>query len=1072
MAPDATHTAPLVCKLRIRPLLLLVLGALCAIALAALGWGGVQAWRQLDTASWLSQTNRVAEHAMRLGAAAALERGHTAILLGAAAAPSSDSLEELRRRRAAVERDYRKLIEGAGALLRLADSPRLRSPRDQLSRHWSRISQRREAVDRWLTTRGGEPPEWFDSASRFIEAVGALRRAALTPIDPTGHAFRDSLLLKEAFHTVAEYAGRERGTLAGAIAEKRPLEARELEQLRHYRGIVEHALAMIDGELDQADGRGTATAARQRLSERFLGDYERLRQAVYGASATGTPYPLDAERWFSEATRAIDALLALSTAAGDRVAHSIETLRRDALRTAATMALSIALTLALFTAAFFTSYRRILLPLNRLERAADAIAGGDLERPVQVTARDEFGRLGETFERMRGNLLSDMAELRKLSQALDQSVSAVIITDAEGTVEYVNPQFTRTTGYRAEEIVGAKAGRCGSGRTPRSKYRELWATIQAGEVWQDELLNRRKDGELYWDQVAISPVRGEDGEITHFVSIQHDVTERKRMEERLHYVAYHDELTELPNRTLLADRFDQALERTRRTDQAMALLILDLDRFKLVNDSLGHSVGDQLLVTIAERLRGCARASDTVARYGGDEFVLLLPELDSPQGATDVALRILESVAQPMSMEGRELRPTASIGIAVWPQDGRDLETLLRNADAAMFRAKELGRNQLRFYTAELNGEAAGRLDLEHALRDAVEHEAFELHYQPQVDLTNGRLTGVEALIRWHRPGVGWVSPAEFIPLTEETGLIIPIGRWVLDRACAQLAAWRDQGRGQITMAVNVSPRQLERGDFPSTVAEALRRHDLPPKQLELELTEGAVMNNPDQALATLAVLKELGVQLALDDFGTGYSSLTYLHRFPFDKLKIDRAFVRNITREPSEAAIALTIGAMARSLRLRLIAEGVESEGQACYLRRHGCDQVQGYFYSAPLPGEEVTRLLSDEPFEPVGCRIDEQRPTVLWVGGETQQSLLREALDGTPVQLCSATSSDEGFDLLAIHQVQLLLHSTSPEDNHFLSRVAQLYPHIESHFLGEHQSLRPATLREEILQRLNPAN
>ena len=1058
MAGHTTHrdSAPLVCRLRIRPLLLLVFGTTAAVALIALAWSALYAWRQLDTATWLSRTNQVADTAMRLGAAAALERGLTAIQLGHAAArrPLSDTLQP---RREAVDHLYRELVSGSSALLAIAEIPGLREQDHTIAARRFELEKMRHAVDRWLKAPEGRAPPWFDSASRFIDAVGELRRAALTPIDPTAHALRNSLLLKEAFHAVTEYAGRERGLIAGVIAEGRPFSDAEQQRLLRYQGAAERALTVISGELDPFGDP---------IDAAFPEPFDRLRRAVYRAGRDGTPYPVTAEQWFGEATDAIDRLLALSENSGNHISEGIEALRREAVAITVALGASVLLTLMLFAGAFTASYRRILIPLRRLERAAEAIADGDLEQSVNIASDDEFGRLGETFERMRLKLRHDIVELRKLGQALDQSVSSVIITDPNGTVEYVNPQFTRTTGYTADEVLGSKANRLKSGRTPNTKYRELWNTIHAGEVWQDELLNRRKDGELYWDQIAISPVKEADGRITHFVSIQHDITERKRMEERLHFVAYHDELTELPNRALLADRFQQAVHRARRGDRSVALLLLDLDRFKLVNDSLGHSVGDRLLVEVAERLVACARAEDTVARYGGDEFVVLLTDLDSTATAADAAQRLLDAVARPLEMEGTELRPTASLGVALWPQDGDDLEALLSNADAAMFRAKELGRDRPHFYTAELNGEAGARLDLEHALRRAVESEAFELHYQPQVELESGRIVGVEALIRWRRPGNGWVPPDRFIPLAEETGLILPIGRWVLQRACAQLAEWRAAGQETLTMAVNVSPRQLEQEELAAEVERLLAEHQLPPERLELELTEGAVMHHPERALKALLALKELGVQLALDDFGTGYSSLTYLHRFPFDKLKIDRAFVRNITHQPDEAAIALTIGAMARSLRLNLIAEGVESEGQACYLRRHGCNHVQGYYYSPPLPGERLDELLRDTPFGTVGCNGADARPVVLWIGGEEGHAPLHEALRDTPPRLITAADTVEGFEQLAIHEVQLLFCAAGPGADELLGRVGELYPRVAARALDEGEE--PEALREEIMRRL----
>ena len=396
-------------------------------------------------------------------------------------------------------------------------------------------------------------------------------------------------------------------------------------------------------------------------------------------------------------------------------------------------------------------------------------------------------------------------ELRKLSQAIEQSVSSIIITDRHGHIEYVNPQFTRTTGYTSDEIVGEHLSKLKSDRTSESRYRRLWHTIARGNVWEGELLNKKKSGEIYWDLVSISPVVDETGKITHFVSIQHDITRRKEMEHELNQLAYYDELTGLPNRSLLQDRFAQTVAYAQRHQRRCALLFLDLDRFKLINDSLGHSTGDGVLKIVGSRLAQCAREADTVCRYGGDEFIILLSELESPNEAGLTAERILTAVAGPIVAGENEFRLTASIGISVYPDDGTDLEILLRNGDAAMYRIKEQGRNGYRFYTDDLNQQAIARLEIETRLRRALEQQEFLLYYQPQVELKQGRIIGMEALIRWNSPELGFVSPDRFIPVAEETGLIIPIGEWVLATACRQVMRWHAEGHTVVPVAVNVS---------------------------------------------------------------------------------------------------------------------------------------------------------------------------------------------------------------------------------------------------------------------------
>jgi diguanylate cyclase (GGDEF)-like protein len=431
------------------------------------------------------------------------------------------------------------------------------------------------------------------------------------------------------------------------------------------------------------------------------------------------------------------------------------------------------------------------------------------------------------------------------------------------------------------------------------------------------------------------------------------------MAQQMEFQANHDPLTQLPNRTLLQDRLGHALARAQRSHRQLAVLFIDLDHFKRINDSLGHAAGDSLLRVVAERLQTCVREEDTVARLGGDEFVILLEELPHGELATRVARQVIQALSPPFRVAGHEFFITSSIGISVFPKDGEDAQTLLKQADTAMYRAKEQGRNTFQFYTAALNVAILARLNLEHDLRYALERAELRLHYQPQVDLACHRVIGVEALLRWQHPQRGLVSPSEFIPLAEDTGLILPIGEWVLRTACAQGKAWQDQGLGPLRVAVNLSARQFLQLELPAVVAETLQESGLPAACLELEITESLLMHDLDGAIGTLRGLKAMGVQLALDDFGTGYSSLSYLKRFPLDRLKIDRSFVGDITSAADEAAIALAVIALAHSMRLQVLAEGVETATQLAVLQSGGCQQMQGFYFSRPLPVEAITLLL-----------------------------------------------------------------------------------------------------------------
>ncbi|MDI3547347.1 MAG: hypothetical protein PWR10_999 [Halanaerobiales bacterium] len=462
-----------------------------------------------------------------------------------------------------------------------------------------------------------------------------------------------------------------------------------------------------------------------------------------------------------------------------------------------------------------------------------------------------------------------------------------------------------------------------------------------------------------WLHFTAAPLRNTRGEVIGAIETLEDITERKQAEEMLWQQVYHDALTGLPNRMLFNDRFTQALAHAYRNRQKLAVLFLDLDRFKNINDTQGYNVGDQLLQGVAERLTDLVREDDTVARMGGDEFILLLPEIAQAENATKIAKKILEAFKQPLMIGGHEFYITSSIGIVFYPNDGEDAETLLKNADIAMYRAKEQGGNNYQLYDPMMNVKASERLVLENSLRYALEREEFVVYYQPQVSISTGKIIGMEALIRWQHPEWGLLSPAEFIPLAEETGLIIPIGEWVLRTACAQNKAWQEAGYPPVHVAVNLSARQFQQQNLVETVTRVLKETGLEPHYLELEITESIAMQNADFTIVMLRHLEEMGIHISIDDFGTGYSSLSYLKHFPLDTLKIDQSFVRDLTIDPNNKAIVIAIIAMAHSLKFKVIAEGVETQEQLAFLKQQQCDGIQGYLFSKPLPAEAFEKIL-----------------------------------------------------------------------------------------------------------------
>lgn len=540
-------------------------------------------------------------------------------------------------------------------------------------------------------------------------------------------------------------------------------------------------------------------------------------------------------------------------------------------------------------------------------------------------------------------------QMQLKARVFEQGSEAIVITDSQGYIVRVNRAFSGITGYSEAEALGRKPSMLSSGRQGPEFYKAMWASINDHGHWQGEVWNRRKDDSVYPEWLSISVLRDSGGAVLNYVGIATDISQRKKDEEQIRLLADFDPLTGLPNRRLLQDRIATALSHAQRQGEPLALMFLDLDRFKNVNDSLGHHVGDKLLIQVAQRLKSVLREQDTVCRVGGDEFVLLCIGTDA-EGAAHVAAKLLEVTSMACEIDQHELAVTFSIGIALYPTDGDTFEALSMSADTAMYRAKQSGRNAYRFFTAQMQVDSSRALHMENALRRALELQQLHLVYQPQMSLAAGRVVGMEALLRWHHPTLGPVSPLEFIPVAEESGLILSIGEWVLRTAVRQLRIWLDAGLPVQRIAVNLSVVQFRHANLPDLVTQVLQEAGLAPHHLELELTEGVAMTDPLGAMDIMEKLHQRGVRMSIDDFGTGYSSLSYLKRFRVYKLKIDQSFVRDITVDPEDKAIVVAIIALARSLGFSTIAEGVETQGQLDFLREQGCDEVQGYFCSRPL--------------------------------------------------------------------------------------------------------------------------
>ncbi|ABC30573.1 FOG: EAL domain [Hahella chejuensis KCTC 2396] len=673
-----------------------------------------------------------------------------------------------------------------------------------------------------------------------------------------------------------------------------------------------------------------------------------------------------------------------------------------------------------------------------------------------------FDSLESLVEQRTSALKAEMAEkeraqeqLKLRNRAVDASVNAIIIADKsepDNPIVYANPAFERISGYNLEDVTGRNFLFLLGNETSQLGVANIKRALKSNTEGYALLKNYRKDGTLFWSELKVAPVTDAKGDVTHFVAILNDVTESIQYQAQLEYKTKYDNLTGLPNRNLLNDRIQQAIAYAARRNKGFALAVFDLDNFKYINDSMGHETGDQLLTEVAESLRSCLREGDTLARLGGDEFVILMhkEECDRPLGL--MLNRIQQLVSQPRRLKDKEILVTPSIGVCQFPEDGEDASTLLKNADTAMYKAKERGRNRICSYTQEMNESIQKRVQMEQDLRRGIENGELELYYQPQLDPHGGGAVGLEALVRW-RKGDRMVPPLEFIPIAEETGLITEVDAWVLRAACLQLKMWRDQKQQMVPVSVNLSPRQFQDAYCVELVRKVLQESNIEPGCLKIEVTESMVMHNAEEALRTMTQLKAMGVQLSMDDFGTGYSSLSYLKMFPFDQLKIDKSFVRNVTNDPQEAAIIRAIIGLGKTLGIKIVAEGVETVEQYSFLVRAGCDLIQGYFYSPPLPVAACMHFLQED-------HLWGKKRKEIEDGPQARRILIVND-DETILRAVCGELGHEGYDIFEAHTLAEALRLLAAHEMHVVV-ADQCMKEIKGvDLLRKVKAIHPSTVR-----------
>lgn len=935
----------------------------------------------------------------------AMERGFTAALIASDAAAADGFRDILPKLGFKADTAMQQAQALASALLaESGDYPLLHQSLAELRRAYAALEEARSLASPSVDSTAAPltPLQWIGIATRHIRRAAQLRNSVSAYITSVPVTVRSYWVLDSWISEMGEHAGRERALLAAFIAARKSVDTNTLALLEGYRGVVDSHLQQIAELLKQESLDPRIQDSLKEIETNFGVRFQSIREEIYRSAALGH-FSINAASWLNLSTAAINSMVKTSGTIGeiiqDQLALEIRNYR---------------LRLTMVIAAVFTAMLLAALGIvgtasgaRRLETAREAAVNHLLEVEREAEARHKAE-----------------SALRTL---VEKNPVGTLVVDRERRILFANPA--------ALEMLGAD-------------FDQLQADppklpLLVGVRTEHAIQRTGRSG-----GIAELTVTDTEWEESHaYLIMLRDMTDAKLAELALQHVSRHDPLTGLPNHTLFMDRLEQALIRARRFAQALRVVIVDFDRFRFINETLGHAIGDRLLRNGAERIRTAVRETDSVARIGSDQFAILLENLSDSDGAEIVLRKIAHSFDGSHEILGQQVRCTVSIGFSDFPSDAGDAETLVRYADIALQSAKQSGGNTSRPFSAELHARAASRPRLEQALAGAVARNELSLHYQPRIDLRTGRVTGMEALVRWQHPELGAVSPAEFIPIAEDSGLIIAIGDWVLHTACTQALAWQYAGLPAVTVSVNLSALQLAQYDIADTIAEVLRETGLPPHCLELEITESALIHNAESAADKLTRLRELGVRCSIDDFGTGYSSLSYLRQLPIHALKVDRSFIHKVSRDPGNAAITTAIISMAHDLGLHVVAEGVESEEDAAYLRQRDCDEVQGHYFARPLPAPEFAAYLAQPPaFGVIDLASSEAHRTLLILDDDRNVlNALIQLLRNEGYNILTATDPDQAFKLLARHRTGLIisdLRMPRMSGIEFLKRCRQLHP------------------------------